>query len=238
VIVEEPLTIHLDDTLVATTMRTPGHDFELAVGFCHAEGILAGVPVTGLRYCGTGAPVDTDFNVVTVETGGRAPVPTPRLGATSSACGVCGSEAIGELSARLSPLPRLDPTFPLDVLASAPESVAPHQKLFTATGGVHAAAAIDAGGRVLLVREDIGRHNAVDKVVGRLLLDDALPASTLALFVSGRASFEMVQKAWAAGFAAVVSVSAPSSLAVEVARAGNLTLAGFARDGGMNIYVE
>ena len=238
VIVEEPLAIHLDATLVATTMRTPGHDFELAVGFCHAEGILAGVPVTGMRYCGTGAPVDTDFNVVTVETGGRAPVPTPRLGATSSACGVCGSEAIGELAARLSPLPRLDAPFPLDVLASAPELVAPHQALFAATGGVHAAAAIDAEGRVLLVREDIGRHNAVDKVVGRLLLDDALPASTLALFVSGRASFEMVQKAWAAGFAAVVSVSAPSSLAVEVATAANLTLAGFARDGAMNIYVE
>ncbi|MFN3216948.1 MAG: formate dehydrogenase accessory sulfurtransferase FdhD [Acidimicrobiales bacterium] len=238
VIVEEPLTIHLDDSLVATTMRTPGHDFELAVGFCHSEGILAGVPVTGLRYCGTGAPVDTDFNVVTVETGGRAPVPTPRLGATSSACGVCGSEAIGELAARLSPLPRRDPPFPLDVLANAPELVAPNQALFAATGGVHAAAAIDADGRVLVVREDIGRHNAVDKVVGRLLLDGALPASALALFVSGRASFEMVQKAWAAGFAAVVSVSAPSSLAVEVATAANLTLAGFARDGGMNLYVE
>jgi FdhD protein len=238
VIVEEPLTIHLDDTLVATTMRTPGHDFELAVGFCHAEGILAGVPVTGMRYCGTGAPVDTDFNVVTVETGGRAPVPTPRLGATSSACGVCGSEAIGELAARLSPLPVRDASFPLDVLASAPDLVASHQPLFAATGGVHAAAAIDTDGRVLLVREDIGRHNAVDKVVGRLLLDGALPASTLALFVSGRASFEMVQKAWAAGFIAVVSVSAPSSLAVEVATAANLTLAGFARDGAMNIYVE
>jgi FdhD protein len=238
VIVEEPLTIHLDDTLVATTMRTPGHDFELAVGFCHAEGILAGVPVTGMRYCGTGAPVDTDFNVVTVETGGKAPVPTPRLGATSSACGVCGSEAIGELAARLSPLPTPGPPFPLDVLASAPDLVAPHQKLFAATGGVHAAAAIDADGHVLMVREDIGRHNAVDKVVGRLLLDDALPASKLALFVSGRASFEMVQKAWAAGFSAVVSVSAPSSLAVEVAAAANLTLAGFARHGGMNIYVE
>lgn len=238
VIVEEPLTIHLDDTLVATTMRTPGNDFELAVGFCHAEGILAGVPVTGLRYCGTGAPVDTDFNVVTVETGGRAPVPTPRLGATSSACGVCGSEAIGELAARLSPLPPRDEPFPLDVLASAPELVAPGQRLFAATGGVHAAAAIDTEGQVVVLREDIGRHNAVDKVVGRLLLDGALPASALGLFVSGRASFEMVQKAWAAGFAAVVSVSAPSSLAVEVATAANLTLAGFARDGAMNLYVE
>lgn len=238
VIVEEPLTIRLDDTLVATTMRTPGHDFELAVGFCHAEGILAGAPVTGMRYCGTGAPVDTDFNVVTVETGGRAPVPTPRLGATSSACGVCGSEAIGELAARLDPLPKPDPPFPLDVLANAPELVAPHQLLFASTGGVHAAAAIGIDGQVLVVREDIGRHNAVDKVVGRLLLDDALPASALALFVSGRASFEMVQKAWAAGFAAVVAVSAPSSLAVEVATAAGLTLAGFARDGAMNVYVE
>jgi FdhD protein len=235
-IVEEPLAIHLDGTLVATTMRTPGHDFELAVGFCHAEGLLADVAVRGVRYCATGSAVDTEFNVVTVETGGLAPSPRPRLGTVGSSCGICGSVAIDELCARLKPLDA--PRFPLQILAAAPDAVRETQALFALTGAVHAAAAFDREGRVLVVREDIGRHNAVDKVVGRLLLDGALPVHDLALFVSGRASFELVQKAWAAGFAAVVAVSAPSALAVDTAHAANLTLAGFARDGRMNIYVE
>jgi FdhD protein len=235
-IVEEPLAIHLDGTLVATTMRTPGHDFELAVGFCHAEGLLHGVAVRGVRYCATGSAVDTGFNVVTVETGGRAPAPRPRLGTVGSSCGICGSVAIDDLCARLEPVRA--PRFPLETLAALPDAVRAAQPLFAVTGGVHAAAACTADGRVVLVREDIGRHNAVDKVVGRLLLDGRLPAHELALFVSGRASFELVQKAWAAGFPAVVAVSAPSALAVDTARAGNLTLAGFARDGRMNVYVE
>ena len=122
------------------------------------------------------------------------------------------------------------------MLAAAPDRVRAQQGLFDATGGVHAAAAFTAKGDVVVVREDIGRHNAVDKVVGRLLFDDHLPAADLALYVSGRASFEIVQKAWAAGFAAVVAVSAPSSLAVETAHAAGLTLAGFARDGRVNVY--
>jgi FdhD protein len=237
VIVEEPLEIRLDGHLVATTMRTPGHDFELAVGFCHTDGALAGVPVTGCRYCGTGAAVDTEFNVVTVETADRAPVPTARLGTTSSSCGLCGSEALDELADRLDPLPPYDP-WSAEVLAGVPERVRAEQELFDATGGVHAAGAFDREGSVLLVREDIGRHNAVDKVVGRLLLDGGLPAAGRGLFVSGRASFEMVQKAWAAGFEAVVAVSAPSALAVETAQRAGLTLAGFARPGSLNLYAE
>jgi FdhD protein len=124
----------------------------------------------------------------------------------------------------------------LDVLAAAPSRTRAEQELFDATGAVHAAAAFAATGETLVLREDIGRHNAVDKVVGRLLFDDRLPANDLGLYVSGRASFEIVQKAWAAGFAAIVAVSAPSSLAVETARAAGLTLAGFARDGRMNVY--
>jgi FdhD protein len=235
-IVEEPLAIHLDGALVATTMRTPGHDFELAVGFCQAEGLLVDVPVRAVRYCATGSAVETEFNVVTVETGGAAPAPRPRLGSVGSSCGLCGSVAIAELCARLAPVDAVP--FPLDVLGDAPESVRRAQPLFARTGAVHAAAAIERDGTVRLVREDIGRHNAVDKVVGRLLLDGALPANDLALFVSGRASFEMVQKAWAAGFVAVVAVSAPSALAVETAQAAQMTLAGFARDGRMNVYVE
>jgi FdhD protein len=235
VIVEEPMSIHLDGTLVATTMRTPGDDFDLAVGYCHTEGLLDGAPVDRCRYCGTGSAVDSGFNAVTVETGGRAPAPTPRLTTTTSACGICGSASLDELRDRLDPLPGLAP-YPPAMLAAAVESIAGEQPLFEATGGVHAAAAFDRAATPLVVREDIGRHNAVDKVVGRLLLDGGLPAHDLGLYVSGRASFEIVQKAWAAGFSAVVAVSAPSALAVETARTAGLTLAGFVRDGELNVY--
>ena len=145
VIVEEPLTIHLDDNLVATTMRTPGHDFELAAGFCLTEGLLAGAPVTTCRYCGTGSAVETEFNVVSVETGGRAPVPTPRLGTTTSSCGLCGSTSIDELAERLDPLGATR-RFELELLASIPDRLRAEQTLFDATGAVHAAAAFDAAG--------------------------------------------------------------------------------------------
>lgn len=229
-IVEEPLEVHLDGHLVATTMRTPGHDFELAAGLCHGDGLLGGAPVVTCRYCATGSAVDTEFNVVSVDTGGRAPVPAPRVAATTSACGLCGSTAIEELRDRIAPIPVGEP-WPIDVLAAVPAAVAPQQELFAATGAVHAAAAFDRSGRVAVVREDIGRHNAVDKVVGRLLLDDRLPATDLGLYLSGRAGFEMVQKAWAAGFSAVVSVSAPSALSVEAARQAGITLLGFVRSG-------
>ena len=236
VIVEEPLEIRIDNRLVATTMRTPGHDFELAVGFVHAEGTLAGAPVRRVRYCATGSAVDTEFNVVDVDTQGAAPPPTPRLGTMSAACGLCGSATIDQLAERLAPLTssvRVDQA----VLASVPAAVRRLQPLFEATGAVHAAATFDpATGDVGLVREDIGRHNAVDKVAGRLLLDGLLPATGQGLFVSGRASFEMVQKAWAAGFGLVAAVSGPSALAVETARRANVALVGFLRDSSMNVY--
>jgi FdhD protein len=234
-VVEEPLEIHLDGVLVATTMRTPGHDFELAVGFCHTEGLLGGAPVLRCKYCGTGSALESEFNVVTVETGGRAPPPTPRLTPITSACGMCGTTAVDELRERLHPLPPT-PQIPLDVVAAMPGRVVAGQDLFAVTGAAHAAVAFDRDGTPLLTREDIGRHNAVDKVVGRLLLDERLPAHGLGLFVSGRASFEMVQKAWAAGFGTVVAVSAPSSLAVSAAHLAGLTLCGFARGGEMNVY--
>lgn len=234
-IVEEPLEIHLDGVLASTTMRTPGHDFELAAGFCFTEGLLAGSPVRQCKYCGTGSAVDSEFNVVTVDTGGRAPTPRPRLTVTTSACGMCGTTAVDELRERLHPLPPSVP-FPLDVLAKVPDTVTVAQPLFDATGGVHAAVAFDRRGLPVLGREDIGRHNAVDKVVGRLLLDGQLPAADLGLYVSGRASFEIVQKAWAAGFPTVVAVSAPSSLAVSAARLAGMRLCGFARGGRLNVY--
>jgi FdhD protein len=235
VIVEEPMSIQLDGVLVSTTMRTPGNDYELAVGYCLTEGLLADVPVRGVRYCANGSAVDTFFNTVTVETGGLAPAPTPRLGNTSSSCGICGTEAIDALTERLEPVPATAP-IPVDVMQRIPDEVRGAQDLFGATGAVHAAAAFDAEGKVLVAREDVGRHNAVDKVIGRMLLDGALPATGLGLCVSGRASFEMVQKAWAAGFGTVVAVSAPTALAVHTAHRANITLAGFVRADRLNLY--
>ena len=232
VIVEEPLEIRLDGQLVATTMRTPGHDYELAVGFCHGDGLLADARVTEVRYCATGSAIETEFNVVSVDTGGSAPQPRARVGTVTSSCGICGRDAIDELTSRLTPLAGTDLLDPaLAVLIG--DRVARQQELFERTGGVHAAAAFDlVSGEPTVVREDIGRHNAVDKVVGRLLLDHRLPTADrpAGLWVSGRASFEMVQKAWAGGFRALVSVSAPSALAVETAMAANMALLGFVRD--------
>lgn len=229
------MTIQLDGVKVATTMRTPGHDFDLAAGFLFGDGMLGGAAIRSVRYCGTGSATDTEFNVVTVETDGSAPPPTPRLGTTTSSCGLCGSDTIDELAARLTTLTPSVP-FSLELLALVPARVRPHQTLFEATGGVHAAAAFDADGNVLLVREDVGRHNAVDKVVGRMLLDGGLPASGIGLFVSGRASFELVQKAWAAGFSTLLSVSAPTALAATTAQRAGLMLAGFLRNDEFNVY--
>ncbi len=229
------MSIQLDGVLVATTMRTPGHDFELAVGFLHTEGMLADSPVRGVRYCGTGSASETEFNVVSVDTGGSAPAPRPRLGNTTSSCGWCGSDSVDELAGRLTTLPTTSP-IPLHVLTELPERALSSQGLFAATGAVHAAAAFDRHGTVLVSREDVGRHNAVDKVVGRMLLDGMLPSTGNGLFVSGRASFELVQKAWAAGFSTLVAVSAPTALAVQTARRAGLVLAGFIRNGRVNVY--
>jgi len=234
-VVEEPLEIRLDDHLVGTTMRTPGHDFELAAGLCLTDGLLGDATVNTVRYCATGSAVETAFNVVTVDTGDAAPVPPPRVGTTTSSCGLCGSMALTELAERLTPLPP-SPSVPVSVLTAIPARVRAAQGVFASTGAAHAAAALDAGGEPLVVREDIGRHNAVDKVVGRLLLDGRLPATGQVLFVSGRASFEIVQKAWAAGFTTVIAVSAPSALAVATARAAGIMLVGFARGDRLNVY--
>jgi FdhD protein len=218
-------------------MRTPGHDFELAAGLCFTDGLLGGAPVLRARYCTPEASgAANEFNVVTVETGHRAPVPTARLTTTTSSCGLCGTASLDALRLRLHPLPGHEP-FPIDVLAAAPDRIEGEQQLFTATGAVHAAAAFDRSGEPVVVREDVGRHNAVDKVVGHLLMNDQLGDTTgLGLYVSGRASFEIVQKAWAAGFVALVAVSAPSQLAVETARAAGMTLVGFARGPRLNVY--
>jgi FdhD protein len=234
-IVEEPMTIRLDGNVVSTTMRTPGNDYELAAGFCFTDGLLGGADVRGVRYCADGAASESQFNVVTVETGGKAPVPTPRLGTTTSSCGLCGNESIEALCDRLDVLP---PTPPIDleILTAVPKAALGSQGLFSTTGAVHGAAAFSPTGEVLMTREDVGRHNAVDKVVGRMLLDGQLPATGLGLFVSGRASFELVQKAWAAGFGTLIAVSAPTALAVHTARRAGLVLAGFVREDRLNVY--
>jgi len=253
-IVEEPLSILLDGVLVATTMRTPGNDHELATGWCFTEGLLGGAEVLDCRHCrsvgstradGVGVRLagEVDPNTVVVDTGAMAPPAEPRLGMTSSSCGMCGTTAIDDLAQRLEPLAdpvAIDPAVLLAVVATVRAS----QPLFDATGAVHAAAAFDPSGTVVVVREDIGRHNAVDKVVGHLLAGapgagapgSGAPGSGLGLYVSGRASFEMVTKAWAAGFSALVAVSAPSALAVQAAQRAGLVLAGFVRDNQMNLY--
>jgi FdhD protein len=209
------------------------------VGFCFTEGFLAGAEVLGVRHCPDETTSASESNVVTVDTGALAPAPTPRLGNVSSSCGWCGSEHLDDLCARLDPLPDGGP-IDLDVLGSIVDLVLDGQGLFASTGSVHAAAAFDASGEVLLTREDVGRHNAVDKVVGALVLGGAefppLPATGHGLFVSGRASIEMVQKAWAAGFSTLVAVSAPTALAVDAARRANLVLAGFVRGEAFNLY--
>lgn len=237
VIVEEPLEIRLDDQLVATTMRTPGHDFELAVGFLHAEGLLAQSTVRTVRYCGTGSAVETEFNVVSVERDGDGPEVTPRLGPVNSACGVCGSDQLGHLAERLRPIAGVDP-LRLDQLLPALDKVRTEQELFDRTGAVHAAALVDAGGQVVAVREDIGRHNALDKIVGRLVLDGVAPESLAdhTVVVSSRASFEMVQKTWAAGVGSLVAVSAPSALAISTATHAGMNLVGFVRGSECNVY--
>ena len=235
VVVEEPLEIRLDGNLVATTMRTPGHDYELAVGFCASENLLDGVSVTGVRYCGEGPAVEYEFNVVTVETGGKAPVPQPRLGNVSSSCGLCGSVALTELARRMTPIDQ-STTFKVGALQRVLEEVNDRQEMFNRTGGLHAAAVFGGDGAIEVIREDIGRHNAVDKVVGNRDLQNKSDSKQLGLFVSGRASFEMVQKAWAGGFGTIIAVSAPSALAVDLAKTANMTLIGFARQDSMNVY--
>ncbi len=230
------MAIELDGVRVTTTMRTPGHDFELAAGFCFTEGLLDGHPVTRVSYCAFGSAVATAFNVVSVSTGGRAPPPRPRLTTTTSSCGFCGTDEIDELVGKLKPV--TGAALAWELLAAAPEGLRSGQELFAATGAVHAAGVVEPDGRVTTVREDVGRHNAVDKIIGRLLLDGELPARGKGLVVSGRASFELVHKAWAGGFRALVAVSAPTALAAATAEAAGMQLAGFARGGQLSIYTD
>ncbi len=228
VAVEEPLEIRLGGTPVAVTMRTPGHDEELALGFCLSE---------GLHPLSAGVPDDLAANTVDVDAPDADVGRLQRSFYTSSSCGVCGK---GALEAVAVEAPRVESDLQVEaaLVVRLPGRLRDAQAAFEATGGLHATGLFDAAGELLCIREDVGRHNALDKVVGRAFLDGLLPLSRSLLCVSGRLSFELVQKAAVAGCPLLVAVGAPSSLAVELAADRGLTLCGFVRNGSLNVYTE
>jgi FdhD protein len=239
VVVEEPLEIRIDDDPLAVTMRTPGHDEELAAGFCLTEGIVADADeLEAVEPCAEAE----HGNVVRVRLAAAASTHREESIARarretylSSSCGLCGKQSIDRIELALPP-PVGRFTVSSAVLASLPEAMRARQDAFAATGGLHAAALFGVDGDLVVLREDVGRHNAVDKVIGHRLLLGGIPFDPGVLLVSGRASFEVVQKAVAAGIAVVCAVSAPSSLAIDLARRVDLTLVGFLRPGRMNVY--
>ncbi len=226
--VEEPLEIRIGGEPVAVTMRTPGHDEELALGFCLTEGLA---PVAAR------VPDDLAANTVDVEATGFDPERIRRHFYTSSSCGVCGK---GAIEAVRVDAPRVESGLRLSerVISSLPDRLLDAQRAFAATGGLHATGLFTPHGELLCVREDVGRHNALDKVVGWAFLEGMLPLGERALCVSGRLSFELVQKASVAGCPIMVAVGAPSSLAVELARDRGITLCGFVREGRVTVYSE
>ncbi|MFI9456815.1 formate dehydrogenase accessory sulfurtransferase FdhD [Amycolatopsis sp. NPDC052450] len=239
---EEPLEIRVGGKALAVTMRTPGNDVELAHGFLLSEGVLASrEDVAVARYCdGVDDQGRNTYNVLDVALAeGVAPPETgvERNFYTTSSCGVCGKAALDavKLKSRFSP-EKSGFTVHKDVLAKLPDTLRTHQKVFSSTGGLHAAALFDGDGNLAVVREDVGRHNAVDKVLGWALQEGRIPASDAGLLVSGRASFELVQKAAMAGIGLLAAVSAPSSLAAELAGENGMTLIGFLRGESMNLY--
>ncbi|HET9050938.1 MAG TPA: formate dehydrogenase accessory sulfurtransferase FdhD [Candidatus Dormibacteraeota bacterium] len=231
--VEEPLALRLNGETLAVTMRTPGDDFDLAVGFLLSEGaVTSAEQVVDLSSCTD----DRGGNVLDVVLAPGCEA-VPRRFTVTSACGVCGSASVDAVRAHMPWDVGADGVrLPAAVLSALPDSLRERQVAFERTGGLHAAGLADATGRLLCVREDVGRHNAVDKIVGWAARAGSLPLRGHVLVVSGRASFELVQKALRAGVPALVAVSAPSSLAVDLAKAAGMTLAGFVRDGRMTVY--
>ncbi|BFO17099.1 formate dehydrogenase accessory sulfurtransferase FdhD [Streptomyces sp. KM77-8] len=242
-VAEEPLEIRLNGKPLAITMRTPGDDFALAAGFLVSEGVLAfGADLQNIVYC-AGATADgaNTYNVVDVRTTPDVVIPDITLERnvyTTSSCGLCGKASLDAVRTTArhpiadTPPLRVEP----ELLAVLPDRLRAAQRVFDRTGGLHAAALFDEAGELLDVREDVGRHNAVDKLVGRALQSGSLPLSRTILLVSGRASFELAQKAVMAGIPMLAAVSAPSSLAVDLAAETGLTLVGFLRGGSMNVY--
>lgn len=249
VAVEEPLEIRLGystpagrtATSISITMRTPGHDAELATGFLLSESIIRrSQDIESVQSCGPPAPDSGNHNIVRVDLAADVQVDLDRLKRhfyTTSSCGVCGKSSLAALQiSGAKRHPDGGTRFSRELLIALPDKLRAAQKTFAETGGLHAAAAFDSHGELLVTREDVGRHNAVDKVIGVLLKRDLLPADDLGLIVSGRTSFELMQKTLLAGMPLLAAVSAPSSLAVQLAREFNVSLIGFLRGDTFNIY--
>lgn len=242
-VVEEPLQIRTDGRALTVTMRTPGDDMDLVHGFLLAEGIVTRRDdIAAMRYC-AGADADgvNSYNVLDVEPASDAPPSAYRQRSflASSACGVCGTTSIDDVERTTAHPPADDPvTLDAAVIAQLPDLLRERQRVFESTGGLHAAGLFDADGTLTTLREDVGRHNAVDKALGAALRGGLVPLAGSVLMLSGRASFELVQKASMAGVPVVAAVSAPSSLAVDLAQRSGITLVGFVRDGHLNVYTR
>ena len=226
VAVEEPLEIRINGSPVAVTMRTPGHDEELALGFALSE---------GLRATGASVPDDLAANTIELDAPGFDPARLARSFYTTSSCGVCGKGALEAVAVESAPIEGAL-AISASLAAQLPDRLREAQAAFESTGGLHATGLFTSAGELVSAREDVGRHNAMDKVIGRSFLDGLLPLSNHVLCVSGRLSFELVQKAAVAGCPILVAVGAPSSLAVELASDRGITLCGFVRDGRLNVY--
>ena len=240
--IEEPLEIRVGRKPIATTMRTPGHDEELAAGFLLSEGIVRDRDQIASVSMGGDNRVRVDLAVAAIGDRGsgdqRSRLQTKRFGTISSSCGLCGKTSIDAIRQNFPAIRSAGIRIDIETLLSLPETLREAQSDFARTGGIHAAGIFGVDGKLKIAREDIGRHNAVDKAVGRAFLDELVPLQRHLLLVSGRASFEIIQKALAAGIPIVAAVSAPSSLAVELARDSNQTLIGFLRPPSFNIYTH
>lgn len=242
--VEEPLELRVGGESLQVTMRTPGDDFDLATGFLLAEGVITRPrDIVSMRYCaGVDADGEQTYNLLDIAL--AADVAAPPKSATrnttvTSACGVCGKDSLEDVRTKAAwSVAEDDTAISADVLASLPDRLRKAQKIFDRTGGLHAAGLFTAAGELITAKEDVGRHNAVDKVLGQALREGMVPLRGTVLAVSGRASFELVQKAVMAGVPALAAVSAPSSLAAELAEESGLTLAGFVREDTMNLYAR
>ena len=244
---EEPMEVRIivpeKDNLIrhsiAVTMRTPGHDFELAVGFLLTEGIINSYQaIRTIEYCGAALP-SAQQNIINVYLNRDVPFDPKKFSRnvyTTSSCGICGKASLELLQVACPQMPIATYKLTADFFVRLPHQLAKSQVVFTRTGGLHASALFDKKGKLLILREDVGRHNAMDKVIGTLLREGRLPASNTVMLVSGRASYELIQKTLMAGIPTLAAVGAPSSLAIDMAREFNMTLIGFLRNGRFNIY--
>ncbi|GAB3747932.1 formate dehydrogenase accessory sulfurtransferase FdhD [Nocardiopsis nanhaiensis] len=241
-VAEEPLEIRVNGAPLSVTMRTPGHDFDLAAGFLAGEGVVrSAADIRAIRYC-AGATEDgvNTYNILDVDLAPEVPPPDASLERnfyTTSSCGLCGKASLDAVRTKATwSVAEDDVRITAETLTELPDRLREAQRVFDRTGGLHAAGLFTEGGELVALREDVGRHNAVDKVVGWAVRENRLPLRALVLMVSGRASFELVQKAWMAGIPVMSAVSAPSSLAVDLAREAGSTLVGFLRGASMNVY--